>query len=217
MMTLVESTHAMTPCGSHLLLRLMKPRTESRGGIHLPETMWKLPHSGVVEKVGPGRNIPESGGKRTLIWSAVGDEVLFQRKDLREIDGDEEHALILAEDVLGFVGRNGTVCPENDWVLVDLDETEAVSTGGIILADGERKRAKSGIVKDIGPGRVLLKGPWYGTRRSVAQMLSLTVEERLVGRRVQWEGMEEVVRLSFPAGQALVRAGDLMGIMEDEG
>jgi co-chaperonin GroES (HSP10) len=208
-----ETTLPLQPCGSHLLLRLAKPRTESKGGIYLPEIMWKLPVSGVVLAVGPGRDIPETG-RRSTIWSAVGDEVLFQRKDLRAIDGDDEHALLLAEDVLGFVSRNGTVCPENDWVLVELDATETCSSGGIILPERERQRAKSGIVKDIGPGRVLLKGTWYGTRRDVYRLLGLSSETRLVGKRVHWEGMEEVVRLSQPRGQALVRAGDLMAIEE---
>lgn len=42
------------------------------------------------------------------------------------------------------------VLPRNDLVLVEMDEEEKVTSGGIFLAKG--KKARSGVVRAVGPG-----------------------------------------------------------------
>ncbi len=122
--------------------------------------------------------------------------------------------MLLAEDVLAFIDPDGTVHPENDWVRVEVHEREAESAGGIHLVERARVRTRKGIFLEPGPGRLVLKGPLFGTRRTVSRIMGMEESDDPVGKLVHWGRSEAVIHLSNPKGQALVKAGDLLLIEE---
>lgn len=202
------------PLGSKLLVRMPQAAAATASGLHLPETAQQRPSEGTVLAAGPGRAIAGSP-VRTVIWPQAGDRIVFARADFEDCGADGE-GLVQAEDVIGIVDpETEEVRPENDWIAIDRDRAETESAGGILLPEISRKRAKHGVVRDFGPGRTILKGPWFGVRRDIRAIIGLKSDEPLIGRTVYWEPSAKVVHVGGKHPCTFVRASDLMLIEGD--
>eukprot|EP00873_Tetraselmis_striata_P011317 jgi/Tetstr1/431581/TSEL_021112.t1 len=88
----------LKPTGDKVLLRIIKPAQESKGGIMLGSNT-EMPSIGKVLAVGPGT--PE-----VPMTSKVGDEVLYSRyagMELESEDGDEDYLVLRDSDILAVL------------------------------------------------------------------------------------------------------------------
>ncbi len=200
-----------TPAGSYLRVSVTRPATETKSGILLPEVSHRRPAEGTVTAVGLGRPIAGSR-ERTVIWPRLADVIVWDPYAFMEIM-DAYDGLIDAGDVIAVVDREtGQILPENDWCALEPDAAERETKGGVLLAERSRKRARSGVVLDYGPGLIRDRGPRTGIRRSVRAMMALTDDEPLVGRRVWWEGAAKSWKLGGRCPCLMIRAGDIFAI-----
>lgn len=68
----------LTPILDNVIIRPLFPRQQTKGGIHLPDSIIIRPTQGTVLVVGPGTFNKKTGGLRPMHVS-VGDTVLFSR------------------------------------------------------------------------------------------------------------------------------------------
>ena len=90
------------PIGDKIVLKRLKPREKSPGGIIIPDAAREKPQEGRVVAVGPGR--PAKKGKREAPSVNKGDRVLFASYAGTDVDvGDEEFVILEEEDIIGVI------------------------------------------------------------------------------------------------------------------
>jgi co-chaperonin GroES (HSP10) len=190
------------------LIRLSKPATETAGGIALPEISQSNETEGEVVAVGVGR-LP--GGEACSMEAAVEDVVIFRRDDFKLMEGDL--GFVHEEDLVAI--RDGEeVEPANDWVLIKPDPRPVESAGGIAIPQKYQRRGKSGRIENYGPGRLIRKGEFTGTRLPSDHILGL--EYPILDSRAYWSREARTVTISGEAGRwVCVRAGDLVALEGD--
>mmetsp|Transcript_16845 Transcript_16845/g.30026 ORF Transcript_16845/g.30026 Transcript_16845/m.30026 type:complete len:221 (-) Transcript_16845:95-757(-) len=85
-----SSVADLKPTGDKVLLKLIKPAQESRGGVMLGSNT-EQPSIGKVVAVGPG-------SEEVPVTSKVGDEVLYSRYAGVELEGDNDEDYIVLRD-----------------------------------------------------------------------------------------------------------------------
>jgi chaperonin GroES len=75
--------------------------------------------------------------------------------------GGDEYLLMKETDIIGIMPRANAIAddvpelkPLSDRVLIKVDETMEVTTGGLVLPDSAREKPMSGQVMSVGPGKM---------------------------------------------------------------
>lgn len=209
---------AVTPCGSKLLVRFIKPAEKTEAGIWLPETAQRNVSEAEVVAVGPGRWSEPNDGPlgdwyfRFIPWPQAGDVVL-----LREHTGQcvgEDDAYVDAEEVLGVISGD-VLIPLSDWILLTPESRPDVSRGGVHLSDNVQRWRQKGRVEAYGPGALILEEGCAVKRLTVKEALQWPVGYSLVGADVYWERGAEVLQVGRERVEAwLVRATSVIGYDE---
>ena len=97
-----------------------------------------------------------------------------------------------------------TLRPLADRVVVDRDEAEEKSPGGIVIPDAARKRPQRGTVVAVGPGKFTDAGHRMTPELSVGDRVLFGFYS---GEEVKLEGGEK---------RWLMREGDILAIIEGE-
>ncbi len=104
--------------------------------------------------------------------------------------------------------------PLQDWVLVEQDESETRSSGGLIIPDSAQQKQEQGRVIAIGEGRFVkeddLKGKGKGKKKEEKKFIKTVLKpgdhilyERYSARNIDVDGEEHV----------LVREEDVLGLL----
>lgn len=100
-MAKTKSGPYLAPLGDRVLIEADKARSESKGGIIIPDTAKEKPLRGRVLAVGPGRT---EDGVLVPMRVKAGDVVLYTRYAGHDIEVDgEEYKIVDERDILAFV------------------------------------------------------------------------------------------------------------------
>lgn len=97
----------------------------------------------------------------------------------------------------------------SDWMLVEDEPTEKVTSGGIIVVNPQDQPVRIGLVLQVGPGR-----------RYTDRLIPMP--DGMVGRRVVFLAgasdtkQGQMLKSYVMEGQRLIRLGDVLGIVEGE-
>ena len=169
---------SLKPQGLWHLVELAATERVSKGGIALPGGWAENWTTGVVQQSGPGLEL--ATGLALAPVAQPGDVVLFEQGSFHILDLDARTGFVMDTELLGWL-EGDALLPLNDWVLVETDRAPE-STGLLEIADFWRRRPKSGIVRDHGPGRLITHGRYRGTRRPLSRELGYDIS----GCRVWW-------------------------------
>ena len=90
------------PLHDRVLVRRVEPKTETRGGIIIPDSAKEKPLEGTVVAAGPGKTL-DDGSIRALAVKE-GDRILFGKYAGTEVTVEgEEMSIIREEDILAVV------------------------------------------------------------------------------------------------------------------
>ena len=93
------------PFGTRIVIELVEAKTETEGGILLPDSAVKKPTEGTVVAVGPGKVL--QSGDVYPCQSQVGDKVLFSKYTGSEVEIEGKAYTILEEEmVLGRIASS---------------------------------------------------------------------------------------------------------------
>lgn len=85
------------PLGNRVLLKIKKAEQKTAGGIYLPESSVEEKKQGIIEALGDGKDVKESGLK-------VGDVVMYDGYNNSEIkDGDNKFIIVDFKDVVAKI------------------------------------------------------------------------------------------------------------------
>ena len=158
----------VTPVNNFVLVKLADIQEQTDSGILLSKTAKIVKTEGKVISVGPGKPHKDSGILYPMPVQS-GDGVVYGKYDgtIITIDG-VRHSLIRDDDILVKFNTDtltlDSVEAVNDFVLVQIQmKEEESSAGGLLLAPlnskgGESKRPSTGVVKKVGPGRMIANG-----------------------------------------------------------
>lgn len=68
--------------------------------------------------------------------------------------------------------------PISDWIVVEKDEAEEKSPGGILLPDKAKEKPDTGVVRAVGPGRLLMSSE--GTTTGAVRPVQIKVGQRIM-------------------------------------
>lgn len=197
-------TPGFRPRGDDLLVRLSPPAATSAGGIALPQNLDRRETEGTVLAAGPGVLLPD--GKRPAItWFIEADVVVFAQHDFRLLEGRE--GLVSARAVVATVAFDGSLHPENDYVMLSPDRAPSESAGGIALPETARKTARAGRLLATGPGPLVTTGPLAGLCKPVWAALNVPREWVTAAPKV-WYSADSMAR--HAGGKVFVHAKDLL-------
>ena len=90
------------PLADRVVVKVIEPEEQKKGGIIIPDTAKEKPQQGEVLAVGPGR--VTDNGQKIPLEVKVGDKVIFGKYSGTEVTVDDEELLILREsDILAIV------------------------------------------------------------------------------------------------------------------
>ena len=90
------------PLADRVVVKVIEPEEQKKGGIIIPDTAKEKPQQGEVMAVGPGR--VTDNGQKIPLEVKVGDKVIFGKYSGTEVTVDSEEFLILREsDILAIV------------------------------------------------------------------------------------------------------------------
>ena len=84
------------PCRTKCWLSPATQKTQTSGGIFLPDSAKQKPQEGEVLAIGPGRILDD--GSRSTLTVAVGDKVIYSKYGGTELKLDGQEYMILDED-----------------------------------------------------------------------------------------------------------------------
>lgn len=217
--TLPVEAGSFQPRQSCYTVRKTPPASETSAGILLPESCRESTNEGKVLAAGPGYVIPlDNGGYFSVMYCEKDDLVLFPAHCFEEVE--DGVGIVHDEDLLAFIpAGSDEIIPLNDFIKVAVESRRATTSGGLHLADGQKTRPRQGEILDYGPGKLRLKGTYYGTRVSVEQILGLTLpsDGSLRGKVAIWGADAEVLEVGSERAEfLLVRAGDILAFDETE-
>lgn len=92
----------LRPVGDRVVVKALKPRDVTAGGIVLPETAQEKPQEGRVIAVGSGRLL--ENGQRLPISVQPGQRILFAKYAGQEVQvGNEEFIIVREDDILAIL------------------------------------------------------------------------------------------------------------------
>lgn len=211
----------VTPHGSKLLVRFIKPAEKTEAGLWLPDKMQVNTSEAEVIAAGPGRLAPageEEMWARWKPWPKVGNTVLFEDHAAPRVGEDEEGrglAYIDSEAVLGVVLPSGVLSPLSDYLLIRPEARPDTSRGGIRLSDRVQLWRQAGEVIAFGPGLLQTEGGCAKGRVTVKEALCWPAGFLLVGATVYWERTASVLQVGREVVESwLIHASDVIAYDE---
>ena len=93
---------ALRPLHDRVLVKRLESEAKTAGGIILPDTAQEKPQEGEVLAVGNGHKAED--GTVTALDVKVGDKILFEKWQVKEVKLDGEDVLIMQEkDIMGII------------------------------------------------------------------------------------------------------------------
>lgn len=202
-----------TPAETGYHVRLAHPPDRTPGGIYLPENLERAATEGEVLAVGPGM---ACDGGRSPMQAKVGERVLFEQHRFKPL-GDGQEGVVDDEDLAAIeTDALVPVMPANEWLLVETEPKATERESGIAIPEKYRKWHRCGKVLDYGPGRLLLKGNFRGTRQPVNSIMSLEEGESPWEMIVHWDKNARLLILNGARPNLLlVKASDIIGVSEE--
>ena len=108
-MAKVKVAAKVQPLQDRILVRRLDAEEEEVGGIIIPDTAKEKPQEGAVMAVGPGKVTDD--GKRQAVEVEKGDRILFAKYAGTEVKVEGEELLIMREDDVLAVLREGDFPP----------------------------------------------------------------------------------------------------------
>jgi len=188
------------PLSEFILVKIVGKKEASDGGILLTGAAKEEKTRGQVVAVGPGKTHKETG-RLIEIPVKPGDGVLYGKYDGTEINiNGEPHMLIRDNNVMiTYSGENLTldsVDVVRDCVLVQIDDDEQSTAGGLILAtsSSDENRPSTGTVMKVGGGTMAGDGTLLPMKVSVGEKVKFM---DFAGNEVEIEGEEySVVKMA---------------------
>jgi chaperonin GroES len=148
---LPQGVTTLKPLEDRIFVKVAEVEEKTEGGVLLPSSAQKRPTSGDVVSVGPAPTVTLKQGQ-TIIYSKFGIGV-------EELNmGGELYALLRERDVLGTMPRSGATVD-------DLSEIQPIADRLLVVADGEAKETKGGLLltgtanEKPATGKVVRAGP----------------------------------------------------------
>mmetsp|Transcript_22305 Transcript_22305/g.32926 ORF Transcript_22305/g.32926 Transcript_22305/m.32926 type:complete len:243 (+) Transcript_22305:52-780(+) len=187
------------PINDFILVKIVGEKEASDGGILLAGSAKVEKTRGTVVAVGPGKTHPETG-RLVEIPVQPGEGVMYGQYDGTEIEvNDKPHMLIRDDNILiKYSGEKLTLDSVDvlrDRVLVQIDDDEQATAGGVILATSktQESRASTGTIMKVGGGAMAGDGTLLPMRISVGDKVKFM---DFAGNEVEIEGEEySVVRM----------------------
>jgi co-chaperonin GroES (HSP10) len=200
----------LSPCGLWHYVELLEAQQDrvTPGGLLLPDSYWpRQDATALVLASGPGLAL--DGGAVLLPMVEPGDLVLFDYGDFHPLQAEGPGArqgFVWEPRLVGWLAcdqedsARDRIVPLNDWVLIQIDERP--KTAGILALTDQTARPMSGIVQEMGPGRLVTRGKHRGQRLPMPD---------IAGRRVYWGREAEVVCCGrYTLQWVCIRASDLL-------
>jgi chaperonin GroES len=93
----VRTEMKIKPLGNRILLKTKKAETKTAGGIYIPESSTEEKKQGIVEAVGDGKEVKESGLK-------AGDIVIYDGYHTTEVkDGETKYIIVEYKDIVAKI------------------------------------------------------------------------------------------------------------------
>eukprot|EP01023_Acetabularia_acetabulum_P043547 TRINITY_DN4351_c0_g1_i1.p1 TRINITY_DN4351_c0_g1~~TRINITY_DN4351_c0_g1_i1.p1 ORF type:complete len:240 (-),score=54.71 TRINITY_DN4351_c0_g1_i1:198-917(-) len=151
----------VSPKADHVLVKVSEVEEASLGGILLPAQAQRRPTTGEVQAVGDG-NVAQK--KPWTFTVKQGETVLYSKFGFTftelDIKGDE-YILIKEQDIIGIMPAKDATAddipklqPLGDRVLIKIDESSEVSSGGVFLPSSGKDKPQSGVVVRTGAGKI---------------------------------------------------------------
>ena len=149
--SLPASFDSVSPLGGRLLVKVAQKEPVSAGGILLPTSAQKKQTTGKVVAM-------DDADVATV---KVGDDVLYSQYAGTEVEfKEEDHVILKAEDVIGTMpsADPAKLQPCGMRVLIECNDAEESSAGGVLLTEAAKERPLTGRVVAIGEGMPAPKG-----------------------------------------------------------
>jgi len=187
------------PVNNFILVKTVGFKEATDDGIFLAGSSKVVKTQGTVVDVGPGKAHQETG-RVFDIPLQKGDGVVYGEYDGTEINFNGQAYMLIRDDnvLVKYTGEKLTLAGVEvlgDCVLVEIDDDEQSTAGGVLLAStkSNEKRASTGTVKKVGTGKMAGDGT----------MIPVTVAEGdkvkfmdFAGNEIEIEGEEySVVRM----------------------
>jgi chaperonin GroES len=186
----------LLPLSNNLLVQVKEALSATTSGLFIPDNAKERPTEGVVIASGPGRVHPDTGMQLDIAVKA-GESVIYGKYDGTELKyNDVNHQLIKDDDVLlKYTGKEATIATVEcvkDQVLIKLPPKEEANQSGIIIntPGSKEKRADTGVVAKVGPGRQAGNGVYMPIQVKPGDGVKF---RDFAGSVVKLEGVEYVV------------------------
>jgi len=166
----------LEPLANYVLVRPREASTTTKSGLLLSAAAAEKPNEGEVVAVGPGA-VDEASGLLQPVWAEVGANVVYSKYGVDKVKvGDVEHILVKDSEVLlSYKGDEATldnVKMPRGKVLIQLQEKDAQTKGGILLSKGSIKA-------DTTLGNVVVVGEGVLGRDGAVQPVDIAVGDHV--------------------------------------
>ncbi|KAA8495702.1 20 kDa chaperonin, chloroplastic [Porphyridium purpureum] len=199
----------LAPVGNFVLIELEKRKNVSSGGIVLSGAVKTKRRTGHVLAADDGSKFALSGTPMPMDFK-IGDRVIFSslgdyRGTQVKIDG-KDCIILSASDILGTAPDEeagltdvNNLQPAADKLVVFVDKLSESTVGGILLSSNVKRTSRTGVVVNVGPGKLLEDG----SREPIGVQ---------VGDRIMWQ---EYAGNEVDTGKAgdkyfVIRGGDVL-------
>jgi chaperonin GroES len=192
----IEIAGDLQPLSNNLLIKVKEIASSTTGGLFIPDNAKERPTEGTCVAAGPGRIHPETGVQLNIAVK-VGQNVIYGKYDGTELKyNDVNHQMIKDDDVLlvysGKEPKLETIECVKDQVLIQLPPKEESNASGIIVntPGTKEKRADTGVVVKVGPGRQAGNGVHMPIQVKAGDGVKF---REFAGNNVKIEGKEYIV------------------------
>jgi len=139
----------VAPVGDRVFVKVDKEEEKTSSGILLPSSAQKKPTQGKV--VGAGEAKALKTGDKVVYSKFAGTEVSLE---------GQEHVLLKEDDVIGLLSSTNIadLKPLGDRILIQVEEPEKQTAGGLILTSASKEQPTLGKVVAVGSGKSDDKG-----------------------------------------------------------
>lgn len=135
----------VAPVGDRVFVKAVEAEARTVGGILLPSAAQKKSNQGEVVTAGT-----------TTKGIKVGDKIVYSKYAGTEVEMQgTEYVLLKEDDVIGLMSGDDVskLQPLQDRVLIEVQEAEDQTSGGLLLTEGTKEKPNVGRVLAVGPGR----------------------------------------------------------------
>lgn len=139
----------VAPVGDRVFVKIDKEEDKTTSGILLPSSAQKKPTQGEIVDIGDAKALK------------AGDKIVYSKFAGTEITVEGgEHVLLKEDDVIGLLNSTdiSELKPLADRILIQVEEAETQTSGGLVLTSTSREQPTLGKVIAVGSGKADEKG-----------------------------------------------------------